>query len=185
MHFFEHYYENIVKYDLLNKFQYKKIKNIPKLQRITLNFVNKNYNIKYITSSLIALEIITSKKSILTHPKNFNISLKIKKGNPVGCKITIKKNIMYVFFAKLIITIFPRLKYFKNLIIKKKNFEIKAVSFKLKNILNFPELEYQYKFFKNLPSLNIIIVTNSTTSNEFLFLLKSFKLPIVNSILQM
>jgi large subunit ribosomal protein L5 len=95
---FENYYINIIKYDLVNKFYYKNHKKIPKLNKIILNFNCKNINFKLLISSIIALELITTQKSIITSSKKSNITLKIRKGNPIGCKVTLRKEKMYFFF---------------------------------------------------------------------------------------
>jgi len=179
MNFFECYYKNIIRYDLLNKFSYKKITQIPKLEKIILNFGCKKFDLKCLISSLLALELITLQKGIITNSNVFNISLKIKKGNPVGCKINIRKTLMFNFLIKLINNIFPKIKQFKGFYIKTENYNIKTITFSLKNLLIFSELKNQYLYFKNLPILNItIIATNITRNSEFYFLLKSFKFPI-------
>jgi large subunit ribosomal protein L5 len=166
MNFIENYYKNIIKYDLLNRFQYKNLKKLPRLKKIILSFSCKNSNTSQIMPSLLALELITSQKALLTLSKNSNISLKIRKGNPVGCKVILKKKVMYNFLKNLILNILPNLVKFK------KN------SLTLENSLVFSELEQQYYLFKDIPKLNISIVCNSVNFIEFFFLLNSFKLPI-------
>ena len=91
MYLINYYYNNIVKYDLINKFYYKNIKQLPSILKIILNFNFKKQNIKNLMSSLIALELISSQKPIFTKSKISNITLKIRKGQPVGCKITLRK----------------------------------------------------------------------------------------------
>ena len=114
--------------------------------------------------SLLALELIASQKSLLTLSKNSNISLKIRKGNPVGCKVVLKKKVMYNFLKNLILNILPnQVKFKKNSLI-------------LKNSLVFSELEQQYYLFKDIPKLNISLVCNSINSFELFFLLNSLKL---------
>jgi len=178
MNFFENYYKNVIKYDLLNKFSYKKITQIPEIKKIILNFGCKKFDLKCLVSSILTLELITLQKSIVTNSNIFNISFKIKKGNLVGCKISIRKTLMLNFITKLITDIFPRIKQFNGFYTKNKNYNIKTITFSLKNLLIFPELKNQYLYFKNLPILNITIVTNVTRNSELYFLLKSFKFPI-------
>ena len=180
MSFLEYYYENIVKYDLLNKFQYKNINQIPKFKKVILNFGCKKSDLKSLVSSLMALELITSQKATFTHSSISDVSLKIKKGNPVGCKITLRKTLMYVFFTRLVSEIFPKLKQFNGFKIKNINSEIKTISFKFKSSLIFSELENQYQYFNKLPGLNVTVVTNVTKYDEFNFLLKSFKFPMIS-----
>jgi large subunit ribosomal protein L5 len=178
MNFYEHYYENIVKYDLLNKFQYKNVNQVPRFNKITLNFGCKKFELKFLGPTLMALELITSQKSIFTSSSVSNISLKIKKGNPVGCKVTLKKTLMYTILIKLINEIFPKLKQFDGFKCSNVKSNVKTISFKLKNNLIFSELENHYQYFNKLPYLNITITTNTNNFHELLFLLKSFKFPI-------
>jgi len=110
MFFFETYTRKIVAYDLVNAFIYKDIAQLPKLEKITLNFGYPKSKLKNLLSGLLALEFIVSKKAKITKSRHLNIFLKIKKGNPVGCKIILKKNIMYFFYLKLITSIFPKTK---------------------------------------------------------------------------
>ena len=177
MHFLEHYYERIIKQDLINKFNYKMLPTLPKLKTITLNFGCKNFSRQKIAMTLLSLEIITHQKSTITVTKKPNILLKIQKGYPAGCKVILKKKMMYPFLARLLIEIFPTIKNFSGLKIniKTSNFFFKIT----KNDLVFPELEEQYPLFNNLPVLDINFQTNSKTKNELLFIVKAFKLPIM------
>ena len=178
MYFLKNYYKNVVRYDLINKYCYKDLQNLPKLQKIVLNFGYKNPNIKNLASALLFLELITTKRGVITTARGPHILLKIKKGNPVGCKIILKKTLMYSFFTKLLIDIYPQMKEFKKFTLQKKNQQPNTFSYQLKNIFVFLELERNYNLFNNLSNLNVTIVTNAKTQNELLFLLNSFKHPI-------
>jgi large subunit ribosomal protein L5 len=113
MFFFKTYFSKVIKYDLINTFFYRNLIEIPKLRKITLNFGYQKSNFKYLVSSLLALEFISSKKGRMTKSKHLNVFLKIKKGNPVGCKIVLKKSTMYFFYLKLITSIFSKVKQSK------------------------------------------------------------------------
>jgi large subunit ribosomal protein L5 len=110
MFFFETYFYKIIRYDLINTFFYRNLIKIPKLKKIILNFGYQKSNFKYFVSSILALEFISSKKGKITKSKHLNVFLKIKKGNPVGCKIVLKKSTMYFFYLKLITSIFSKVK---------------------------------------------------------------------------
>lgn len=176
MHFFQKYYKNIIVYDLINKFNYSTLNEIPYLTKIVLNFGLKKKNIKSIVSRLLALELIGGQKSKITFSSVSNVTLKIRKGNPVGCKITLRKHSMYTFLSNLILNILPKIKQFKNFYYK--NLTSDSFSFRLKNLFLFIELETYYEFFKDLDNLNITLVSNSRTKNEFYYLLRSLKFPI-------
>lgn len=110
MSFFEAYNRKIIKYDLVNTFIYRNLMQMPKLEKIILNFGYPKSKLKNLISGLLALEFLSSKKGEITKSKHLNIFLKIKKGNPVGCKIVLKKSIMNLFYLKLMTSIFPKIK---------------------------------------------------------------------------
>lgn len=177
MHFLEHFYIKTLKYDLVNKFFYRNTKKLPKLKKIILNFGCKTSDIKYLASSLLALELITNQKGTMTTTKHSNILLKIRKGNPTGCKITLRKNKMLNYFSKILIEIFPKLKNFEGFKVSRK-IKKNYFSYELYDTFNFNELEEHYYLFNNLSRLNVTIVTSTKTKKELLFILKSLQFPI-------
>ena len=181
MNIIEQYYKQIIRYDLINKFSYNDLKKIPKIKKIILNFGCKNSEIKSLSTSLLALELITkrTKNRTLTNSKQPNIILKIRKGSPVGCKAILKKENIYTFFLKILTEIIPNLKNFEG-IKTKKNINIASFSFSLKELIAFKELETHFYLFERLPTLNITIVTNTKTRKELLFLISSFKLILIS-----
>lgn len=165
------YKKLIVKYDFINKFHYNRLTKIPKLKFIILQFKLKKYDVNSLISALSALQLLTLQKGILTTSKISNVSLKIRKGQPIGCKVILRKNIMNEFLLILINKIISNYKF--------KTYKIyNLFSINLKNILIFNELEQNYQFFKNVSDLNIHIGTTSCNLKEFKFLIKSFKLSL-------
>ena len=178
MNFLKIYNERIIKSDFINKFENKSIKKLPKVEKITLNFGCKNFNIQKFAITLLALEIISTKKSSLTTSKTANIFLKIQKGQPSGCKVIIKKDEINTFLEKLLIEIVPNLKNFSGFKISTiaKNF-----SFKIKNDTTIlKEFKESYPLFTILPILDIQISTNTKKTEELLFIAKSLKIPVLN-----
>lgn len=94
----------------------------------------------------------------------------------MGCKITLRKKNIYFFLEKLIIFILPNIKDFKGLLINNKNTNI--LNFKIKNILNFLELEKEYFKFQNLPSIDVNIHANTISNKYLLILLNQFNISI-------
>ena len=177
MHFFELHYRSIIKYDFYNKFFFKNIEDIPKLKKVILNFsLKEEPNLTVSLSFLSVLELISFQKGKLTSSKISNMTFKIQKGHPVGCKVTLRKYAMYSFIAKLVLQILPGLKQFKG--IKLPSTSINSLSFRLKNILLFPELLNQYELFKSIPFLHITFVSSSENINKLSYLLRSFRLPL-------
>ena len=169
MHFLTKYSEKVVIYDLINKFQYKIINKLPKLQLVSLSFNFKKFDAKLLISALASLELLTLNKSVLTKSKVSNVSLKIRKGQPIGCKITLRKHTMNKFLFKILNKLILNKTF-------KKNTSVNMFSIKLNNMLVFKELEQNYQYFKNLSDLSINIKTTKCTFEEFLFLMVSFKL---------
>ena len=178
MNIIENYYKTVIRYDLINKFFYTRLEDIPKLKKIILNFGCKNDEVKTIAASLFSLELITLKRGFLTNAKRANMLLKIRKGYPTGCVVVLRKIEMYDFFLKLFTEVFPNLKDFTGLNASKKLGKT-SFSFTLTDLINFKELEKQFYLFTNLPPLNITFITNTKTKEELLYLLSSFKLPII------
>jgi len=172
MHFLENYNKNIVQYDLVNKFNYRNTKHLPALKKIVLSLSCRNSNLKELATIFLSLELVAAQKGgVLTTTRKSNILLKIRKGQPVGCKLVLRRALMYRFVSKLLIQDSLELKLKK----RKACFKAKALPYKLKNLLIFPELEKNYYLFNKLPSLSVIFVTNGTSSIELAFLLKSLK----------
>jgi large subunit ribosomal protein L5 len=172
----ENYYKKVIRYDLINKFFYNNLGDVPELKKIILNFGCKSFEIKNIAASLLSLELITTKKGTLTKSKRANVLLKIRKGYPVGCMVVLTKAKMYQFFFKLLTEVFPTLKDFRGIQVSK-NLKSKSFSLTLMDLITFKELEKQFYLFTNLPPLNIILVTNTKTRKELIYLLNSFKVP--------
>jgi large subunit ribosomal protein L5 len=179
MHFLENFYFKALKYDLANKFVYDNTNKIPKLKKIILNFGSKTADIKQLSSGLLAFELIANQRGILTKTKKSNILLKIRKGNPTGCKLTLQKYNLFNLFKKTIFEVFPKLKNFngftQNRKIKKNTF-----SYELHDTFSFSELEGHYYFFNNLPKLDITIITTAKNKKELIFVLKSLQFPFKN-----
>jgi len=147
MNFLNDYFNNIVKYDLINKFQYKKINIIPKIKTVILKFKCKTNDFKELITVFSFLEFITTRNGMITIPKKPNIVLKIKKNVPIGCKVFLKKKLIFLFFLNTICKKFLETKNSKKFK-HKKNFSF--ISFELKNNLTFLELQTNYFLFNKL-----------------------------------
>ena len=177
MHFLDYFYKKTLKFDLINKFCYTDLKKLPRLKKIILNFSCKTTELKLLATNLLALELITNQKGTLTTSKRPNLLLKIRKGDPAGCKLSMKKTSLLYFFSKNFNEVFSKIKNFDGITINQK-IEKTAVSFVVKDTLNFSELSEHYYLFKNLSNFNLSVITSVETKEEMLFLLKSLKLPI-------
>lgn len=179
MHLLEFYYKNIISYDILTKFKYKNIHCIPKLKMITLSFGIKENKFKALLPYIAVLELISGQKTILTISKKSNISLKIRKGDVVGCKMTLRKSNMYGFLSRLILEIIPKLRHLKEFKIKFRKDKLQnSCTFSIEDLLIFSEVEKRYDYFYFIKNLNLSVVSTPCNLEEFKFLLTSFKFRI-------
>jgi large subunit ribosomal protein L5 len=160
-------YKNRVKYGLLNKFSYKNIYDIPKLEKINLSLNVNSSDLHMLVSSLIALELLTNQKGFLIRSKTFNLVSKIRKGDPVGSKVTLRKEQALKFILKLI-RIRPKVKKFNG----------GHFSFLIKNLMVFKEIESNYHFFRKLNSLSIVVNTTCVSREELVFLIRCYNVKI-------
>jgi len=177
MHYLEDFYIKNLKYDLINKFFYKNVKKLPILKKIVLNFGCKTTNIKALSANLLALELIAKKRGSLRTAKQPNLALKIKKGNPAGCILTLNKNSKLNFISKILTETLTKIKQFDGL---KSKCEKNCLSYTIKNSFNFTCLEDHSYLFNNLSNLNVTIITESSKKEETLFILKALQIPLKN-----
>jgi large subunit ribosomal protein L5 len=177
MHFINYFSKKTLKFDLINKFYYTNLKKLPQLKKIVLNFSCKTTEIKQLSTHLLALELITGQKGVLSASKHPNLALKIKKGNPSGCKLTLRKSYMINFLSKSFNEILPLIKNFTGINTYKRITKT-TLSFVITDTLNFSELNTNYYLFKNLSKLNLSFTTKTSTEKELLFLIKSLQLPL-------
>lgn len=177
MHFLNYFYTKTLKSDLINKFYYIDLKKLPNLKHIILNFSCKTTELKTLAVHLLALELISNQKGTITVSKRPNILLKIRKGNPTGCKVTLRKTRMVNFLSKSFNKVFPKIKNFNGIVISHK-IEKNAFSFSVKDSLTFPELAEHYYLFNNLSNINLSCIANINTKEEMLFFLKSLQFPL-------
>jgi len=168
MHFLNYHYNNIIKYDFLNKFYEKRKLNVPKIKKVCLSFSNDKTKLKELFSTLFALELITVQKGIISKSKTPQISIKMKKGGYVCCKITLREKKMYLFLEKLFYKIFPKIKLFSGFGFKL-NKVAKTLDFVLPKLFYFSELESHYKFFQKLPPIQVSIIARSENSLQTFF----------------
>lgn len=176
MHYLKTFHDKKLKLELINKFFFNKTKNLPKIKKIILTFHCKTTDLKQISSSILALEAITGQKGHLTKMKKSNIFLKIRKGQPIGCKLILNKKKIFFFITKLLFEIFPKIKNFSGF--KNKTLNKNTFSFAIKDIMNFYELENHYHTFNKLTNLNITITTSSKEIKENKWLLNALKIPV-------
>nr|YP_010204102.1 ribosomal protein L5 [Ahnfeltia fastigiata]UAT97609.1 ribosomal protein L5 [Ahnfeltia fastigiata] len=172
-------YNEKISPELLSKFEYKNIHEIPKLVKITINrgIGEASQNAKTLDSSIQEFTLITGQKPIVTRAKKSIAGFKIRDHVPVGLTVTLRKHKMYDFLNKLINLSLPRIRDFRG--INPKNFDGRGnYNLGLKEQLIFPEIEYDS--VEKIRGMDIAIVTTAKTDEESLALLQNFGMPFHN-----
>lgn len=174
------HYQHIVCQDLLLKNNYKTIFEIPSFKKIILNTTSSQYvnDKKTIIPSFLALELITGQKIKLATAKRSLAPFKIRENQPIGGKVTLRKNYMYNFLTVFTSLVIPRLRDFRGIKIKSIN-NVGNLSLGFTQLLLFPQLENHFEYFQNFKGFNINFVTNSKNFQQNYLLYSAFQIPLL------
>jgi len=170
-------YDEEIVHKLKSTFNYSNLMEVPKLVSISLNIGlgDAKNNSKGLESAIQELTLITGQKPIITKAKKDISNFKIRKGWPVGCKVTLRSNMMFEFLERLISIALPRTRDFRGL--SYKSFDGRGnYNFGVKEQIIFTEINYDK--IQSVRGLNITIATTSKTDSEAYELLKSFGFPL-------
>ncbi|WP_185868340.1 50S ribosomal protein L5 [Blattabacterium cuenoti] len=169
------YKENIVK-QLINKFNYSSIMEVPKLIKIVVHqgIGNSILDKKILESSIKEITNITGQKSIFCYSKHDESGFKLRKGMPIGVKVTLRKNKMYEFLERLIFIVLPRVRDFNG--IKNNGFDKNGnYNLGIFEQIVYPEINID-EVRKNM-GMNITFVTSVKKIKESKALLSLFGMP--------
>ena len=169
-------YEKTIVSDLMSKHNYKNIMEVPKLDKIVVNIGcgDATTNSKLLEAAMKDLEIITGQKPVATKAKKSIAGFKLREGQAIGCKATLRGENMYNFLDKLISITLPRVRDFRG--ISNKAFDGRGnYTLGLTEQLIFPEIEYDDVV--KVRGMDIVFVTTAKTDAEALDLLKGFGMP--------
>jgi len=170
-------YLNEVRPHLIKKFNLESVMAAPKIEKITLNIGlgNAKNDSKALKAALDELMLITGQKPIVTKAKKDVSNFKIRKGFPVGCKVTLRKNYMYEFLERLCAVALPRTRDFRGL--SSKSFDGRGnYSFGIKEQVVFPEIDYDK--VDTIRGMDVIITTSSGNDEISYEMLRAMGLPI-------
>ena len=170
------YNETIIQ-GLKKTFNYSNVMEVPKINSISLNMGlgDAKNNSKGLESTVEELALISGQKPITTLAKKDISNFKIRKGWPVGCKVTLRSNRMYEFLERLIAIALPRTRDFRGLSFK--SFDGRGnYNFGIKEQIIFTEIDYDK--IQSIRGMNITISTSAKTDDEAYELLKMFGLPL-------
>jgi large subunit ribosomal protein L5 len=174
----EEYIKEVIP-NMMKEFSYKNIMQVPKLEKIVLNvgLGEAVQNIKLLDAAQKELAMITGQKAVVTKAKKSIAAFKLRKGTPIGCKVTLRGSRMYEFLDRLISIALPRIRDFKG--ISGKSFDGRGnYSLGLKEQFIFPEIEYDK--VEMVHGLDITFCTNAKTDQESKALLRHLGMPFRN-----
>jgi large subunit ribosomal protein L5 len=169
-------YNNEVVQAMMEKFGYKNIMEVPKLEKIVLNMGvgEAKDNSKVLDAALADMQLITGQKPVLTRAKKSVANFKLRENMPIGCKVTLRKNKMYEFADKLMNIALPRVRDFRG--VPSKSFDGRGnYALGIKEQLIFPEVEYDK--IDKVRGMDIIFVTTAKTDEEARELLRFLGMP--------
>ena len=169
-------YKTQVMDTLMKHFGYKNPHQVPKLEKIVVSMgVGQATQNKAILDNAVKdMEIICGRKPIVTKARKSISNFKLRKGMPIGCKVTLRDEVMYEFYDRLISIAIPRIRDFRG--IPTNSFDGRGnFSFGLKEQTVFPEIEYDK--IDMIRGLNITIVTTAKTDEECRALLQELGMP--------
>ena len=170
-------YEKDIINNLKNKLNYKNKHQVPRLEKIVLNMGlgEDASDGKKIKTSIEDLSLITGQKAIITKFKKSISNFKTRKGQSAGVKVTLRSSKMYEFIDRLVNIALPRIKDFRGL--KASGIDNSGnYSFGIKEHIIFPEVNFDK--VDKIRGLDITVVTNSSSKEGTLELLKEFNFPI-------
>ena len=169
-------YKNEVVPELMKKFNYKSVMQVPKLEKVVINMgvSDVRENAKALENAVRDLEIITGQKAVTTKAKKSIAGFKIREGMEIGCKVTLRNQKMYDFVEKLFAVALPRVRDFKGL--SPNSFDGRGnYSMGVKEQLIFPEIEYDK--IDKIRGMDVIFVTTANTDEEAKEMLKLLCMP--------
>ena len=169
-------YKNEIIDAMQKKFGYKNIMEVPKLDKIVINMGvgEAKENAKALESAVRDLEIISGQKAVLTKAKNSIANFKIREGQNIGCKVTLRGDKMYEFLDRLVNLALPRVRDFRG--VNPDAFDGRGhYALGIKEQLIFPEIEYDK--VDKVRGMDVIFVTTAKTDEEARELLRLFNMP--------
>lgn len=169
-------YNNEIVPSLREKYNYASVMEVPKLEKIVINMGvgDASANSKMLEAAMADLELISGQKPVITKAKKAIAGFKIREGQGIGCKVTLRGENMYNFLDKLISITLPRVRDFRG--ISTKSFDGRGnYTLGLNEQLIFSEIEFDNVV--KVRGMDIVFVTTAKTNEEALALLKGFGMP--------
>ena len=172
-------YVNEVVPSLREKYNYASLMQVPKLDKIVINMGvgEAAHNSKMLDAAVADLTLISGQKPVVTRAKKAIAGFKLREGQPIGCKVTLRGENMYNFLDKLISITLPRVRDFRG--ISHKSFDGRGhYTWGLTEQLIFSEIEYDNVV--KVSGMDIVFVTTANSNDEAYDLLKGLGMPFKN-----
>ena len=169
-------YNKEITASLMKEYNYSSKMEVPRLEKIVVNMGvgDGAHDSKFIEAAVKDLEAITGQKPVVTKARKSIAGFKLREGQPIGCKVTLRGENMYNFMDKLIKLALPRVRDFRG--ISKTAFDGRGnYTLGIKEQLIFPEINYDEVV--KVTGMDIVFVTTAKTNEEALHLLNAFGLP--------
>ena len=169
-------YKNEIVDAMVKKFGYKNVMEVPKLDKIVINMGvgEAKDNAKVLESAVSDMETITGQKAVVTKAKNSVANFKIREGQSIGCKTTLRGDKMYEFLDRLVNLALPRVRDFRG--VNPNSFDGRGnYALGIKEQIIFPEIEYDK--VDKVRGMDVIVVTTAKTDEEARELLRLFNMP--------
>ena len=173
---FKDLYNKEITDSLMKQFNYSSKMEVPKLEKIVINMGvgEASHDSKFIEAAVKDLELIAGQKPVVTKARKSIAGFKIREGQGIGCKVTLRGENMYTFLDKLVTIGLPRVRDFRG--ISKTAFDGKGnYTLGIKEQIIFPEIEYDQ--ILKVRGMDIVFVTTAKTNEEALELLSGFGMP--------
>ena len=173
---FKKLYNEQIKDSLMKKFNYSSVMEVPKLEKIVINMGvgEASHDSKFLEAAVHDLELISGQKPVVTKARKSIAGFKLREGQVIGAKVTLRGENMYCFLEKLIKVALPRVRDFRG--VSNKSFDGRGnYTLGLTEQLIFPEIEYDNVV--KVRGMDIVMVTTAKTNEEAYDLLKGFGMP--------
>lgn len=176
---FKEMYNKEIVPKLMKEYNYTTVMAVPKLEKIVVNMGvgDGSKDEKFITAAVKDLEKITGQKPVVTKARKSIAGFKVREGQPIGVKVTLRGENMYYFFEKLVRIGLPRVRDFRG--VSPHSFDGKGnYTIGIKEQLIFPEIDYDEVV--KVRGMDIIFVTTAKSNEEAKSLLAGFGMPFRN-----
>ncbi|HLW61496.1 MAG TPA: 50S ribosomal protein L5 [bacterium] len=163
--------------DLRKRMNYTNVMQVPRVEKVVINMrvADALQDQRHLDKAVEELTLISGQRPVITRARRSIAAFKLRAGNPIGCKVTLRGERMYEFLDKLFNISLPRIKDFKGL--PTRSFDGRGgMNIGIREQLIFPEIEYDK--VDKIRGMDISIVTTARTDEEARTLLRALGLPV-------